>query len=297
MTRRRSRTGFAPHHQSEQLTAWLWEPLAVAALNQPISEAAAGPFIRVLRDMFAPDRNASALVLPTTPLDRMYAEPARAFIESHGGEVRTSALARVTTDGERVTGVQLRDEWVPTETIISTVPWHQLGTLFERVPAPLIDIVASASSMQSKPIVTVNLWYDRVVMEDPFVGLHGRTMQWVFDKRRAFGESASHLSLVSSAASALVALDSERLIDLAAADVAASVPGARGATLVRATVVREKQATFSLSPGQPPRPSTTTPLRGLYLAGDWTDTGLPGTIESAVLSGHSAASTMLKAEV
>ena len=58
--------------------------------------------------------------------------------------------------------------------------------------------------MHSKPIVTVNLWYDRVVMDDPFVGLHGRSMQWVFDKRRVFGETASHLSLVSSAASALV---------------------------------------------------------------------------------------------
>ena len=94
---------------------------------------------RVCRDMFAPDRRASALVLPSTPLDRMYAEPARAFIESRGGQVRTSALARVTTDGIRVTGVQLRDEWIPTGTVISTVPWHQLRTLFEAVPAALTE--------------------------------------------------------------------------------------------------------------------------------------------------------------
>jgi uncharacterized protein with NAD-binding domain and iron-sulfur cluster len=130
-------------------------------------------------------------------------------------------------------------------------------------------------------------------MEDPFVGLHGRSMQWVFDKRRVFGESASHLSLVSSAASALVALDSKQLIDLAAREVAASLPAAAAATLVRATVVREKHATFSLSPGQPPRPSTVTPLTGFYLAGDWTDTGLPGTIESAVVSGGRAARAVI----
>jgi squalene-associated FAD-dependent desaturase len=281
------------HGQSARLIDWLWEPLAVAALNQPITEAAAGPFVRVLADMFGPDRRASALVLPSTPLDQMYALPARAFIESRGGEVRTNALARVATDGTRVTGVQLRGVEIPTDRVISTVPWHQLRTLFEDVPSSLIEIVDHASRMRSMPIVTVNLWYDRVVMEDQFVGLPGRSMQWVFDKRRAFGETASHLSLVSSAASALTPLDSQPLIDLAAREVTASLPGARDAMLVRATVVREKHATFSLCPGQPPRPGTLTPLKGFYLAGDWTDTGLPGTIESAVISGHRAASAVI----
>jgi hydroxysqualene dehydroxylase len=68
----------------------------------------------------------------------------------------------------------------------------------------------------------------------------------------------------------------------------------RGATLVRSTVVREKQATFSLAPGQPPRPGSATPIEGLYLAGDWIDTGLPGTIESAVISGHAAAELIMQ---
>jgi predicted NAD/FAD-dependent oxidoreductase len=144
------------------------------------------------------------------------------------------------------------------------------------------------------PIVTVNLWYDRIVMDDPFVGLPGRSMQWVFDKRRVFGEQASHLSLVSSAAGTLSPRGSQDLIDLAAREVAESLPGARDARLIRATVVREKHATFSLSPGQPPRPATTTPLRNFYLAGDWIDTGLPGTIESAVLSGHRAARAIIE---
>ena len=284
------------HGQSARLTEWLWEPLAVAALNQPIAEAAAGPFVRVLAEMFGPDRTAAALVLPSRPLDQMYAEPARAFIESHGGEVHVDALARVVTDGDHITGVQLRGERIDADAVISTVPWHQLRTLFDVVPAPLADIVRNAMEMRSMPIVTVNLWYDRVVMEDAFAGLPGRSMQWVFDKRRVFGESASHLSLVSSAASTLAPLGAEELIGLAAREVAASLPGARSATLLRATVVREKHATFALSAGQPPRPATVTPLEGFYLAGDWIDTGLPGTIESAVISGHRAARAMLKAE-
>jgi hypothetical protein len=154
-------------------------------------------------------------------------------------------------------------------------------------------IVASASAMASKPIVTVNLWYDRTVMDDAFVGLPGREMQWVFDKRRAFGEAASHLSLVASGADALVGADDTTLVALAAREVAASIPGARGAVLNRGTVIREKRATFSLAPGEPDRPGVTTPIDGLFLAGDWIDTGLPGTIESAAAAGHLAAGSLL----
>jgi predicted NAD/FAD-dependent oxidoreductase len=154
-------------------------------------------------------------------------------------------------------------------------------------------LLADAAAVQSEAIVTVNLWYDRQVMDDPFVGLPGRAMQWVFEKRLAFGGEASHLSLVASGANALAAEDAETLIARAAAEVAEALPGARTATLTRGTVVREKHATFSLAAGQPPRPATRTPIRGLLLAGDWVDTGLPGTIESAVVSGHRAAREIL----
>jgi hydroxysqualene dehydroxylase len=149
--------------------------------------------------------------------------------------------------------------------------------------------------MESKPIVTVNLWYDRPVLQESFVGLPGRVMQWVFDKRFAFGETASHLSLVSSGADALVRESDEALISLAAQEVDEAFPSME-AEFVRGTVIREKRATFSLAPGQPARPATTTPVRGLYLAGDWLDTGLPGTIESAVLSGHRAAEAVRAAQ-
>lgn len=280
--------------QSPGLIDRLWEPLAVAALNQPISDAAAAPFVRVLADLFGPDPASSALVLPARPLDEMYAVPARAFIEARGGEVRTGSLARVLVEHGRVTGVDVRGERMAAGVVVSTVPWHQLRALFPTVPPGLEQVMTAASAMTSMPIVTVNLWYDRVVMDDGFVGLAGRSMQWVFDKRRVFGEKASHLSLVSSAAVAITPLREEELIALAAREVAGSLVGARDATLLRATVVREKHATFSLSPGGPARPRTRTPVAGFFLAGDWTDTGLPGTIESAVLSGHTAARAILE---
>ena len=181
--------------------------IQVAALNQAPEEAAAAPFVRVLAEMFGPEPSAAAVVLPMRPLNRMYAEPARAYVERHGGEVRTGALARVILMDGRVAGVEVRGETVPASRVIAAVPWHALRLLCSpSVPAALERIAAAADAMTSKPIVTVNLWYDRPVMQEPFVGLPGRTIQWVFDKRLAFGEAASHLSLVSSGADAIVHL-------------------------------------------------------------------------------------------
>lgn len=282
------------HRQGPKLREWLWEPLAIAALNQPPETASAGAFVRVLAEMFGPDPGAAAIVLPTRPLHLMYAEPARAFIELRGGSVRTGALARVALGRGVLAGVDVRGESIPCGQVICAVPWFGLKAMFPGgAPAGMAEIVEAANAMHSMPIVTVNLWYDRRVMEETFVGLPGRAMQWVFDKRLAFGSEASHLSLVASGAESLVREGAETLVARAAAEVASALPGARNARLLRGTVIREKRATFSLAPGEPPRPGVRTPVKGLFLAGDWVDTGLPGTIESAVMSGHMAARAVL----
>jgi uncharacterized protein with NAD-binding domain and iron-sulfur cluster len=116
----------------------------------------------------------------------------------------------------------------------------------------------------------------------------------VFDKRALLGEASSHLSLVSSGATALVGQTNQELVDLALRELTAALPAVSSARLRRAVVVREKRATFSVAPGQPPRPPIDTPIPGLFLAGDWIDTGLPATIEGAVVSGHRAAAAVVK---
>lgn len=281
------------HGQGKVLTEWLWEPLAVAALNQSIDHASATPFVRVLAEMFSTDRSAAAIVLPLKPLDETYANPARDFIVRRGGEVRTSALARVQIGDGRTRSVEVGGERVEAPLVVAAVAWHSLGNLFPGMPGALEGPLSDAGRMQSMPIVTVNLWYDRTVMSEPFAGLPGRTMQWVFDKRLTFGERASHLSLVSSGASAVAGRPNQELIALASDEIRRSLPAARHANVLRATVIREKRATFSLAAGQPSRPGPRTAVSGLFLAGDWTDTGLPATIEGAVLSGHAAARAIL----
>ena len=277
------------HGQTPRISELLWEPLAVAALNQPPQVAAAAPFVRVLAQMFGGTRRDAAIGLPRVPLDALYAKPAVSWLAARGGAVRTHAPARIVCAGDRVSHVEVRAERIDAAAVVCAVPWHALARTIDPPPAALEPVMARAAAMASSPIVTVNLWFDRAVTETPFVGLPGRTMQWVFDKRHAFGADASHLSVVSSGAEAIVARTNADLIGLAVHDVRDALPVARAAAVLRATVVREKRATFSLAPGQPARPSTRTAIRGLLLAGDWIDTGLPATIESAVVSGHRAA--------
>jgi squalene-associated FAD-dependent desaturase len=280
--------------QTPRLCEMLWDPLALAALNQSPHQAAAPTFARVLAEMFGPDPRAAAILLPTRPLDAMYAEPARGYLEAHHGAVITGAPARVAIEGGGLAVSTAGQRW-SAGTVISAVPWFGLADLFEVVPDALAVVVDRARRMAACPVVTVNLWFDRPVVDEPFIGLPGRTMQWVFNRREIVGGTASHLSLVSSGADAVLHLGNPELVALALRELVEAMPSIRTARPTNATVVREPRATFSLAPGQPERPRTETPVRGFVLAGDWIDTGLPATIESAVRSGHRAAAAARRA--
>jgi squalene-associated FAD-dependent desaturase len=280
--------------QTARIREMLWNPLALAALNQPPDRASAPPFARVLAEMFGSDPRAAAIALPAKPLEAMYAEPARAYLERHGAAVRTGAAATVRVERDRVTSVAAgAEEWRPAA-VVSAVPWYAVSETIPGRPPALASTIDRARAMEPSPIVTVNLWFDRPVIAEPFLGLPGRTFQWVFDKRSVFGGDASHLSLVASGASPIVDMPNDELVAVAHGEMLDAIPSVRAATLKRGTVVREPRATFSLAPGQPSRPTIDTPIRGLYLAGDWIDTGLPATIESAVRSGHRAAELALR---
>ncbi len=183
----------------------------------------------------------------------------------------------------------MRGEAIAAPVVVSSVPWHALAGLFDAVPEGLAAVVARASAMHSAPIVTANLWFDRPVLEAPFIGLPGRAFQWAFDKRRVSPGHGTHVSLVCSGATGIVGLDNDAIVARAHQELRDAIPAVGRARLLRATAIRERRATFSLAAGEPARPSTVTALPGFFMAGDWIDTSLPATIESAVVSGHRAA--------
>jgi zeta-carotene desaturase len=276
--------------QTARVREMLWEPLALAALNQSVREAAAPPFARVLGEMFGGDSKDAALGLPLCPLDELYADPARRFIESCHGEVRIGSPARVFLDGDRVGHVETRGERLHAGATIVAAPWYALVDIFAGSAGAVESLRRAAAAARPSPIASVNLWLDRRVLETPFLGLPGRTLQWVFDKQQMFdAPNTSHLTLVSSGAELVMGLSNEELIAIALRELREALPEARSARVERATVVRDRRATFSLAPGQPSRPGVRTLVDRLFLAGDWIDTGLPATIEGAAISGRLAA--------
>ncbi len=277
------------HGQAARLCELLWEPLALAALNQSIDRAAARHFVVVLQKMFGPDPAAASLLLAAVPLNELYAERSREWVRQRGGDVRVNAPAHVRLSADRIAGLRIRDEHIDVPTVIAAVPWFAFASLFDDPPASLAETIRHATALGSSAIVTVNLWFDRPVIDRSLVGLPGRAFQWVFDKAAIFGNDTSHLSLVSSGATAMAADSNDELIARALSELRQAIPAAGIATLRQASAVRERRATFSLAPDAAPRPQTQTAIDGLLLAGDWIDTGLPATIESAVVSGHNAA--------
>jgi squalene-associated FAD-dependent desaturase len=277
------------NHQSPRLCRLFWEPLALAALNQSIDDASAVMFVAVTSRMFSGGPDAAAILVPSVPLDELYVRPAVQRIERAGGRVTTHTKAQIVVEGDRVTGVRLGDANVPASAVICAVPWFAIADVFAVVPPAMQPIVDNARSLGSAPIVTVDLWFDAWRSPEPMLGLPGRSFQWIFDRRHFVGSSQRHLSMISSGADAICARSNDELIALALHELREALPGAAGATVQHAAVIRERRATFSLKPDAPARPATVTPVRGLFLAGDWIDTGLPATIESAVIAGNRAA--------
>jgi zeta-carotene desaturase len=174
---------------------------------------------------------------------------------------------------------------------------HQAA--LDLLPQQVVDqepMFANVRRLRVSPITGVHFWFDRDVMAEPFLTALGTTTQWIFNKSRLYGRPGGYLQLVISASHDLMPRSRQEIIDLCLRELRDLLPATRGASLLKATVVKEAAATFSPEPGSDRwRPPQQTPLPNLYLAGDWTRTGWPATMEGAVRSGYLAAEAILAA--
>jgi squalene-associated FAD-dependent desaturase len=281
--------------QSERMQERFWGVMALATLNEQPERASADMFARVLEEAFLRDKRDSTMVISRVGLSDLYTDDARRFIEARGGEVRLNAeVAQLEFAADQVTSLSLRSgERLAVETVISAVPYFAL----RRMLAP--EVMAGSPSLrslphfQSAPIVSINLWYDEPVTELEFVGLLASPIEWVFNKSAIVGGTArrrQHLALVISGAHEAAQHRKDELTALAAQEMARFFPRARAQQPAHAYVIREQQATLSHTVGVTRlRPTQRTEFENFFLAGDWTATGLPATIEGAVWSGQECA--------
>lgn len=279
--------------QTAHARASFWTPLALATLNETPARAAARPFVEVLARAFFRSRSDSQFVLPRVGLGELYTDDARRFLERRGSRVWIHAQASaLDVRDDAVRGVVLRDgRRLPADACIAAVP---PAALIPLLPPALRHVApfAGLPRLDTSPIVSAYLWFDRTVLEDDFVGLLGATTQWAFNRSRLLGDPGPGqcVSAVISAGRDVVEHDTTTVAELVHADLCRLLPLAGAARLEHAAVVKEKHATISCTPeAERLRPGVGTPLAGFALAGDWTATGLPPTIESAVESGERAA--------
>jgi squalene-associated FAD-dependent desaturase len=265
----------------------LWDPLTWATLNANPARASARLLAAVVERALLDSREGSRFLLPSLPLSELYAEPARKFVEARGGEVRCRAAVTELRCAERVAeAAHVDGVWIEADAFVLAVTPPALRRL-----APWLDVPEALDA--ATPIVTCTLWLDRPVDAPRFAGLLDAETQWVFQAQALHGAPAgapARLACLRSGADAWLDLGRDEIVRRVLADVQRALPGTRDARLRHAVVVKEKSATLAPDPAlQPLRPSLETALRNVVLAGDWTDTGLPATLESAALSGHRAA--------
>jgi squalene-associated FAD-dependent desaturase len=278
--------------QSERMKELFWHPLAIATLNENPRVASATMLKTVLRFAFFKRAADSRIGLARVGLGDLYTGAARDFIEKAGGSVRTrAAVKQFVIDGKLVAAAELvTGERVEADSFISAVPPNSVAHLIP--PGHRNGDLAGISALGSSPILSINLWFDRPITDKEFVGLLGTRIQWLFNKDAIFSldRLSNQVALVISAARDYVDWPSSRIVEMAIEELRTLFPPAREAVLVHKRVIKERDATLAHTVDSDRlRPGPNTPLDNLFLAGDWTDTGLPATIESAVLSGYRAA--------
>jgi uncharacterized protein with NAD-binding domain and iron-sulfur cluster len=191
-------------------------------------------------------------------------------------------------------GTAARGAFAEADAVVAAVPWHVLPALLPeswRAQPPF----AGLPRLGVSPIVSIELFLDRVVVDKSMVGLRDSEVEWVFDKGRLFGRTGApqHLAFITSAAVRTAPRPNPELVALAEAALRRYFPAMKDAVVTRSLVMREAEATFSCRPeAEALRFGPRTPVPGLYVAGDWTPTGLPATIEGAVRSGFEAAAAV-----
>ena len=281
-----------------------WRVVLVSALDEELDGTDARFGIDVFWKAFLSNRTGYRMGVPAVPLAELY-DGCRVAIEQKGGEVTLRAPVRgVRVEKGMIAVLQFdNDREESADAYVFALPHTALANLLPPEIKSANPALASLDKIKVSPISGVHFWFDRPVTSEPFITLLDTNVQWVFNKTALYTDQSDapvpgaqqYLQLVISASYELLKKSREEIIELCLKEIRQALPAAREAQLVKATVIKEASATFSPEPGVDSfRPAQTTNTPGLFLAGDWTATGWPATMEGAVRSGYLAAEAVLR---
>ncbi len=287
-------------NQSEQVIERFWSVVLVSALGESIDRASLSAARKVFVDGFMNHRRAYHINVPTIPLGELY-EHVSDWLTERGVTIHCGQpIKQLLFDDDRFTRVRLANETTSEfDFVIVAVPWKRLPDLLPEDVDQLLPQRAVATQISSAPITAVHLWFDQPITALPHAVLIGRLSQWLFNhgETTLAGEPATahNYQVVISASHELSGRDREDVLREVGEDLASIWPLANDANLLHWKVVTQRDAVFSFEPGLDNiRPDQTAPIDNLMLAGDWTKTGWPSTMEGAVRSGRLAAEGVLR---
>jgi squalene-associated FAD-dependent desaturase len=308
------------HRQTPAAIDRFWTPVLVSSLSETLDRIDVSSARKVLVDAFLAHRDGWQVQIPTVPLDALYGEKLTGWLADRGASVRLqTGVDHLSVEEGRATGVLLRSgETIRADQVIVAVPhWLVLDLLPAECRAH--SDLAQLSELETAPISSVHLWFDRPILfppqaaaraELPHAVLIDRLSQWVFNRdvlhasastdykntdvpRRS--ERGHNYQVIISASRNIASSTQQAVIDQVVRELADVFPSAGEAVLLHSRLVTEHRAVFSARPGAERfRPSQQSPIPNVQLAGDWTRTGWPSTMEGAVRSGYLAAENVLR---
>ena len=294
------------HGQTTNAIERFWKPILVSALSEDLDLIAISYAAQVVREsMKSPE--ARYMGVPTIPLTELY-NRAGDYIRARNAEIRLrTSLESFSPDASQVR-IRTGEGEGKYDYLILALPFENLDRVLPQTPeaAPLRE---NLNHFEHSPITGIHLWFDRQITDLDHAVLLNRTVQWLFHKSRLLqrdrndnalenrtsAPEGSYIELVVSSSKSLIEKSRAEIVDLALKEVREFFPAARTANLVKSTVIKEVHATYSPRPGiDAYRPPQVTPWPRVFLAGDFTATGWPATMEGAVRSGYLAAEALMK---
>jgi squalene-associated FAD-dependent desaturase len=298
------------HGQTGRAIERFWKTILVSALNEDLDRVSVPYAAQVVRESFLKSAAAGRMGIPSVPLTDLY-NTTGDYIRARGGEIQFRAgMESFRAEGSQVS-VTTNGQEQKFDYLVLAVPFDVLGRMLPKTQSAA-PLAAALGQFSTSPITGIHLWFDRQISELDHAVLLDRTIQWMFHKSRLIdsrnndsrnkesrnnesSENGSYVELVVSCSRSLVEKSKPEIVDLAVKEAQEFFPGARDAKLLKSTVIKEVHATYSPRPGMDqhrPKPETAWPR--VFLAGDWTATGWPATMEGAVRSGYLAAEALTR---
>ncbi len=285
--------------QTERAVRHFWEPVVLCTLNDGFANCSLRHSAKVFRELFLKSPTGARLGIPTIPLSDFYSAAAR-LLASRGGRLllRSGVDCLAPANDGRWT-LHTATGALTTDLVVLALPYEQTQKLVAGLPPPPhAEPPPDFARFVHASYTTVHLWFDRQVTDLDHAALLDTTIQWIFHKSRIRSyphDRGSYVELVIAASHQHLKMERSLILAQALAELAVFFPEVRHATLLKSGILKEARATFSVLPGLDAfRPHQTSAWPGIYLAGDWTDTGWPATMEGAARSGYLAAEAVAK---